>query len=481
MVMKKMTLILLVIIILNSMAGCNHKKETGSKAAEKIIWYVGGEKQPDLSLVLKVFNEKLYEKNGTQLELRFVNWKNYSDKMNMVLSSGENFDLCFTSTWSNDFMMNASDGAYLDLNSYLEGENKGLKEAIPDFVWDDAKVNGTIYAVPNYQVCYYQECALTPKRLADKYKLDVSSIKSLSDLEPYLIQLKENEPDIYPLNPMGFTANTINYKSLPSIPSLAVNIEEGEKKLYSKYETEEYKDMLFLFRDYFKKGYIRSDMLSAANDSLNMKYGVWCSSTKPGSDVDNLHLYGEEVVEIPLQTPYVAMGAAQAAMTAVSKNSKHPKEALELLELVNTDKELYNMLCFGLEGKHYNKVSDDVIKNVNNVGYTPNESWVFGNQFNAYYIEGQKKGIWEETDTINRTAARSIYRGFTVDFSNIKSDVAKLNAVENEYKYITLGTVEPEEPLREFIQKLKEAGLDRVYNEVQSQMNDFLASKQKER
>lgn len=480
--MKKMLALILAFAMLGVVAGCGTKEETDGQTGEKIVWYVGGDAQSDLSSVLEAFNEKLYEKNGTQLELKFVDWGNYSDKMNMVLSSGENFDLCFTSTWSNNFLMNASGGAYLDLNSYLDGEYKGLKEAIPDFVWDDAKVNGAIYAVPNYQVCYYQECALTPKRLADKYNLDVSSIKDLSDLEPYLIQLKENEPDIYPLNPSNFTANTINYKALPSIPSLAVNVEEGEGKLYSKYETKEYKEMLLLFRDYFNKGYIRSDMLSAvnnsANDTLNMKYGVWCSSSKPGSEIDNLQYYGEEIVEIPLQEPYVAMGAAQSAMTAVSKNSKHPEKALELLQLVNTDREYYNMLCFGLEGKHYNKVSDEVVKSVENSGYTPNAAWVFGNQFNAYYIDGQAEGIWEETDNINRNAARSIYRGFTVDFSKIKSDVAKLSAVENEYKYITLGTEDPEVPLQEFIQKLKSAGLDDIYNEVQAQMEEFLANQQ---
>jgi putative aldouronate transport system substrate-binding protein len=480
--MKKMVALILALTMVGIMAGCSTNDETGSQAGEKIVWYVGGDTQSDLSSVLKVFNEKLYEKNGTQLELKFVDWGNYNDKMNMVLSSGENFDLCFTSTWSNNFLMNASGGAYLDLNSYLDGSHAGLKASIPDFVWDDAKVNGSIYAVPNYQVSYYQECALTPKRLADKYNLDVSSIKNLSDLEPYLKQLKENEPDIYPLNPANFTANTINYKSLPSIPSLAVNTAEGENKLYSKYETPEYKEMLLLFRDYFNKGYIRPDMLSAVNnatsDTLNMKYGVWCSSCKPGSEVDNLQYYGEEMVEIPLQEPYVAMGAAQAAMTAVSKNSKHPEKALELLQIINTDKEMYNLLCFGLEGKHYNKVKDDVVKLVDNSGYAPGAAWVFGNQFNAYYIDGQAEGIWEETDKINREAARSIYRGFTVDFSKIKSDVAKLSAVENEYKYITLGTEDPEAPLQEFIQKLKTAGLDDIYTEVQKQMNDFLANQQ---
>ena len=473
---------MLVLAILGVGAGCSTNEEANGQDGEKIVWYVGGDAQSDLSSVLDEFNKKLYEKNGTQLELKFVDWGNYSDKMNMVLSSGENFDLCFTSAWSNNFLMNASGGAYLDLSSYLEGDRKGLKEAIPDFVWDDAKVNGAIYAVPNYQVAYYQECALTPKRLADKYNLDVSKIKNLSDLEPYLQQLKENEPDIYPINPSDFTATTIDYKALPSISSLAVNVAEGETKLYSLYETEAYKEKLLLFRDFYNKGYIRPDMLSAASnattDVLNLKYGVWCSSSKPGSEIDNLKQYGEEIVEIPLQEPYVAMGAAQAAMTAVSKNSKHPEKALELLELVNTDKELYNMLCFGLEGKHYNKVSDNVVKTVDNAGYAPNAAWVFGNQFNAYYMEGQQEGIWEETDTINRNAARSVYRGFTVDFSKIKSDVAKLSAVENEYKYLELGTEDPEQPLQEFIQKLKSAGLDEVYAEVQAQMNEFLANQQ---
>ena len=141
-------------------------------------------------------------------------------------------------------------------------------------------------------------------------------------------------------------------------------------------------------------------------------------------------------------------------------------------------KDFKNLVIHGIEGKHYNKVSDNVVKTVENAGYAPNAAWVFGNQFNAYYMEGQQEGIWEETDSINRNAARSLYRGFTVDFSKIKSDVAKLSAVENEYKYLELGTEDPEQPLQEFIQKLKSAGLDEVYAEVQAQMNEFLANQQ---
>lgn len=475
--MKRIISIIIAAVMIICIMGCEANKTEQTQKDVKIVWYVGGDEQPDISSVMSAINEKLHKELGVQLELKFVEWKNYSDKMNMLFSGGDNFDLCFTSTWSNDFMMNASGGLYLELNSYLEGDNKKLKDSIPSFVWDDAKINGNIYAVPNYQVCYYQECALTPKRLADKYNLDISSIKKLSDIEPYLAQLKKNEPDIHPFNPWGFTADTISYKSLPSISSLAVNVDEGETKLYSKYETKEYREMLHLFRDYYEKGYIRSDILADISTAAGTKYGVWCSSSKPGSNVDNLQLYGEEVVEIPLQTPYIAMGAAQAAMTAVSKNSKHPAETVKLLELVNTDKELYNMICFGIEGKHYEKIDDDMIRIFTDKGYVPNEAWVFGNQFNAYYIEGQQKGSWEETDRINRTAKRSVYRGFTVDFSKIKSNVAKLRAVENEYKYIVLGTEEPDALLKEFVGKMKEAGLDEVYEEVQMQMNDFLNNK----
>ena len=36
------------------------------------------------------------------------------------------------------------------------------------------------------------------KRFVDKYKLDLSSIKKIDDIEPFLKQIKENEPGIVP-------------------------------------------------------------------------------------------------------------------------------------------------------------------------------------------------------------------------------------------------------------------------------------------
>ena len=49
-------------------------------------------------------------------------------------------------------------------------------------------------------------------------------------------------------------------------------------------------------------------------------------------------------------------------MQAISRTSKNPEIAMKFLEMFNTDKYLNNLINFGIEGTHYVKVADNVIK-----------------------------------------------------------------------------------------------------------------------
>ncbi|MFD2615115.1 ABC transporter substrate-binding protein [Paenibacillus gansuensis] len=165
-------------------------------------------------------------------------------------------------------------------------------------------------------------------------------------------------------------------------------------------------------------------------------------------------------------------------MHVISKTSKNPERTLMLINLLNTDKYLYNLICSGIEGKHYTKKDDLYIEPIKDSGYAPNVDWVFGNQFNAYLKPGQSQDVWERTVTLNDSALVAASYGFSVNQESIKSEIANVQATKEEFQLaLETGAVEPKDLLPKFIDKLKASGQDKIDKETTAQWEAFLKEK----
>ena len=94
-------------------------------------------------------NEYLGEKIGVNLDMKFVDFGDYNQKMSVIINSGEDYDLAFTCSWAGDYLGNARKGAFLELDQYLDTVGKDMKSEIDQRFWDGAKVDGKTYAIPN--------------------------------------------------------------------------------------------------------------------------------------------------------------------------------------------------------------------------------------------------------------------------------------------------------------------------------------------
>lgn len=495
--MKKNASILLAAVLLTgTLAGCGQTTASSSSLASSskaeqtsavtkkdeptatVKWYVAGVEAADHDLVMADLNTKLKEKINVELDLQIIAPGEFNDKMKLISTSGEDYDLTFTAGWRNNFYDNMAREAFLPLDDLIASEGKDIIKAVPDWLLDVATVNGKLYAVPNQQVIAYQTGFMIQKQYIDKYKFDVSTIKTLEDIEPFLKLLKENEPDLIPLRTGGQLGNT--YRSdYEGFANYNVLVKKGDTSLTALpiIDTDAYIAQCNLQNDWYNKGYYRKDIMTVTDDSADVKankYVVSYNTYKPGGDAEQTAASGVEMVAVPIGEPYIDAVTGNGTMTAINVNSKNPEAAMRLLNCVYTDKEVFNELLFGIEGTHYTKSAPDRVEPVKDTKYNYGTlAWTYGNQFNAWYLPGQKDGIWEETDKMNREAKVAILRGFTLDSAPIQAELAQLSAVDKEYLNAIYVAKDVDAFIKELKDKKEKAGLTKVVEEVQKQIDTW--------
>lgn len=481
--LKQKTALTLALTLGLSMTACQ-KQETKDQNGDKPVlsWMLPGNKESDLKTVVDAANKILEEKIGATLDMQIVDAGAFDEKMKMIMASNTPFDLCFTG-YVNTYINAVNNESLMPLTDLIKKEAPELLENTPDYFLKDATVRGEIYAVPNVQVGFRKSSNFIKKSIADKYNFDVNSLKTQNDLEPLLKQIKENETNLYPYRPSFGIDMWVQEGYEVILGQIAIKSDGSSKKAVILRDTEEYKRGVNTLYDWYKKGYIRSDVASAGDDSMDYnagKYAISQSTWKPGAEASTSTKMGEDYVcASPLEN-YVYRGFSRQTMTAIGANSKNPEKAIKLISEVNKNKELYNILCFGIEGKHYNLNDDGRVVLVKDSGYNPNSDWKFGNQFNALLLEKHDADVWEETERLNQEAQKSPILGFDYNVDNIESEVAQINAILGEYySAINQGSQDPASYTETMAKRLKDAGEDKVLADIQKQLDEFFANSEK--
>lgn len=452
-----------------------------------VKWMVRGTPQEDHDQVMEAVNALLLERYNLQLDLEPVDSSELTQRMELMMTSNEDWDLCYASSWCNPFFSGVNKEAFLPLDDLLANSEAGqeLMEVYPEKLLDYGRVGGNVYGFANYQKMYTQYCALIPVDLAEKYGLDLDAeYNTIEDFEPFMQQVLENEEDIWPLNAssaVSFWAGMGSRRDGLTGPFF-IDLDNPEKVLLDievPSSVANYKKL----NEYFKKGYIREDQATATDQTSDMmahRFAVTIIPAKPGADVDWESRYpGQDLVQIDLGEPYMAGGAGLGTMTCVNVNSKNPEAALKMYQIMWTDAEIFNMLLFGIEGEHYTKAGEDRVSVIADSGYNMggNYGWQLGNQFNAYKMDGQADDIWEVTDAINNAAEVSPLAGFAVDVSPVETELAQISAVVAEYDGKYIYAEDYDAWVSEYMAELEAAGAETVRAEFQKQLDAFYATR----
>lgn len=452
-------------------------KAEGSEAADNgetvtVKWCVFGDKARDHDMVMEDLNKKLKEKINVELDLEVIPQGEFADKMKLASTAGEDFDLVFTSNWLNKFDENMSRDAFMPLDDLIDQYGQEMKDAIPEWLMDVAKVDGQLYAIPNQQIIARQLGVVIQKEYAEKYGFDLTSLSDISDLYPFLDEIVKNEPEMFPIDKR---ADSIMEKTYEGLANDMVFIDKNDPEATLVPVTVAMEEQLRTDNEWYQKGYIRKDIATVTDNSADVKanrYVCSMSSFKPGWDAEFTQRQGVDYIAVPIEGAYVKAISGIETMTAVNVNSKNPEAAIKLLNLVYTDKEIFNELIFGMEGVHYNMIDETHAESVADSNYNYSAyAWRMGNQFNAYYLPGQEDGLWEATDKLNNEAQVSVLRGFTFNPENVQAELAQLAAVVKEFDRGQFTATDIDKYIADRNEKLEQAGLSTVMDEVQKQID----------
>ncbi len=468
-----------------------------------ITWVLPCDKQKNSDAVWALFNTELAKKlPNTTLVIQAVPWSSYADRIQMIISAKEDFDIMWVSDWMGDYLTKVNNGAFLPIGDLLEQHAPNIMKSYPPVALQAGKgADGKIYGLTSYQQLWRVKGLQIAKPIVDKCGIDMKKIeataldKSVSTaslyrdmINPALELIFQNYPDLKMKPCMPYqTYMERTYEAVLDANYLAVISKadaKGSAKVVNAYKTQDFQDLIAISRDWFEKGYIPQDILTVTKEPVAEKgvpsVAFSLENATPDANAaqsSNLNTYGYEIVQAMFAMPYNDHAAGSSTMNFVNANSKNPERVIQFMDLMNSDAALYNLLCYGQEGQDYSIIADakadqTPIK-VNDPSTYGIADWIVGNVLSSIgqsqFAKDTNVKKWNEQALVSPLA------GFRPDVSAIKSEMASTTAVINQYQNSLMYGVDSDyqKTYETFIQKLDAAGADKVIAELQKQVEAY--------
>ena len=462
--------------------------ESSLEPVELNAWFLAPQVK-DVELVQAEVSKLLSEKINATIKLNYFWWDSYADKQKLALASGEAIDTMFSPQWWN-YETYVSQKAYLELDDLLANYGKNIVANIHPSYLEAPRIEGVLYGIPTNKDMLGVSGVLVNKAMAEKYNMDFSGVKTPADLEPFLKTIKENESDVVPF--ISTKGDQSSYFMMDYSASINGDVgfikTDGDIKVLNTKETEEYKTVQALARDWFKKGYINEDV-ATLQDGMPVKKAqkafMWAEQLKPGKDKEMEAQLGYEIVQVYAYQGlprYTMTGDLTNSMFVIPRASKNPERAMMFLDLMFYDKQLKNLISWGIEGVHYKKVGENQIDfadgvTAENSGYTGMAQWAQGgNQFLDYLWANESPDKWEKMKEFNDSAVPTKALGWTFNQEPVKTQIAACTTVGDEFgAALNSGVVDYDEVYPKMQKAYETAGINDIIAEAQKQLDAFAA------
>lgn len=433
--------------------------------------------------VLAAVNEKLLA-DGLNIQVQVKQLDDYWNKLALDIAGGTEYDLAWAHSSTLADMV--SKKVYQPITEAVDTVGQDLKSKTPDYVLRGGTVDNELYAIPRViPTTGFSNTFDVRKDLMTKYGMD--DITTIEELEAYFQAVLDNEDGVYPY--VGSNIQTIfpvygNYHYLigDGLYALYVDPEDPELTVKNAWASEEYETMFNKKREWAEKGWLISDVTAIESGDNGFDYGkvaaVDSNVMRVTERVDALakNVPGSEGYTVYLEPEQRWIFSAGDNMLAVPSTSTHVEEAVQLIQWFKCNQDNFDLWSYGVEGVNWEKVGEAV--DVTNIAseniYSP-MVWMWNDidmaRFSSNYSEESLARLrsWDDN------SKESPLLGFTIDQTNIKSEVSQILAIISEYgSDLGNGKLVYADVKDEILSKLEAAGIDRVIEEVQAQVNAFV-------
>ncbi len=471
-------------------------EESGSKPDEIVFAYMTQNNIPEadeLQRIEDLINEYTVEKINTKVDLMIFSNADYMNQVNLMLASGEQVDVF--QAYNTSHLPYIQDGTAMDITEYFDNELKETAETIYDRFLEPTTVDGKIYGIMAMGSNYVPGGFIYRTDIVEELGIDMTKVQSPQDLTAVFATVKEVYPDMIIIDPNRsntlfetYLGKTVGFDALGDNVVYPVTgvVYQDDSTVMNLYETPEFIELCNLTRSWYEAGYYASDAATttATTAELMMSgncFGTFCGLGNPKIATQYTTNYGYDFDNVQITDSLSWSGSNGGWM--INSSCKTPAAACRFLNLLYTDAYVDNLLIYGEEGVDYvlNEegfvVAPEGYTDLNSVAYTANMNYYFwGNKWLAYPVPG---GLNAEEAKVqmekNYSAKLSKYYGFLFDFSDLQAEYTACGNIVNEYKKaLWVGAVEVQKTLKEMNERLYAAGMDKLMEEKQAQLNEWL-------
>ncbi|WP_261305063.1 ABC transporter substrate-binding protein [Paenibacillus andongensis] len=455
-----------------------------------------GDKPADADLVYQELSKMAKKDINANIEVTNFTWGEWAQRYPLLFSAGEDFDLIYASNWT-DYQGYAGKNGFLELTDGLLSKNAPITwEKTPKVAWEQAKVNGKVYAVPQSVQELGASAFMLRGDLREQYK--VPPVKDMAGLDAYLTAIAKNDQGITPFayhNPTEeyfkwqFDSNLQAYTSGKAPSNFAVGwnmfSKEGmQATLY--YQSEQYKNFANTMFRWQKAGIISKNALSQKEKSFELyQAGKSAAALSSLDQISNIAVqvdkdHPEWKTEIYIPALNVPPSSYMQNAVAINARSKNPERALMFLDLLKWNKAYSDLTWYGIKGKHWEPVGDDRFKALaDSTKYPPgaNDPWGWRGPNERWSVESPDE-IVKALKDFRLVAHDYPYGGnFVYSDVNVKNENAAIqNLVQQYMNPADVGLIDYETAYAKFESAAKKAGLDKVVKDLQAQIDAYKAS-----
>ena len=497
-------------------------EETAEPALEQKtiqLMITGAGKQANSDKVWAAFNEQLQQYvPNTTVEFIDVPFEEYSEKFSQVLASGEGVDLAWTG-WLINKPQNIADGNLMPLDDLLAEYGQGIVDILGENVVEIHRNadDGKLYYLPSWQGLvgerrgwlvvteiaelagdtWIEDTEAALNKWRNNYSEGTEAFQAVLDqATKYLAAAKE-------AGKLGAGINTGRvfgwsmYNGTRSNPGvggseIGIPFEDNTFTVIDGVASEHYKLYAKTMADWYKEGYIRSDIMSVDTSTL--------TTPKNGEITDTTYVFscdpylteadqeaaiadaGMDMTYLPIEeNAYLILGGDTSY--AIPYCADEPERAMMVLNAIYSQPDLYNTLIYGIEGEDYTKNADGTIT-TSYVGASPTaddsygiQRWIIGSCKNALINNGTDPNYYADLEALEATAQVNPFLNFTFDRTNVEGICASILNVYYEYgPQIDNGVAGDnwEELYNNYMAARKDAGIEELVTEFQNQLNAYI-------